>query len=230
MGLEISRVYIVGSNYKMATPMITANTLSTLKFSEMRTNKNRGRSVLLSTEALPKIFVQLPQLRSPYGLSSFVDEKSGSVSYSLDLSLTPELEAIFTDLDDKVLTAVADNSESWLGRKYSREVLAEALYKPSVRKSKKPEYPSTVRLKIYANPDGSLTPKAYDTNKNPIKLEQLRKGQNVRTMINIASIWFVDNKFGVSVRLQQAQFQVENDMDTCVFDDVVEESEENIDE
>jgi hypothetical protein len=142
------------------------------------------------------------------------------------------MEAIFTELDEKVLTAVSDNSESWLGRKYSREVLAEALYKPSVRKSKKPEYPSTVRLKIYANPDGTLTPKAYDTTKKPIKLEQLRKGQNVRTMINIASIWFVDNKFGVSVRLQQAQFQVESDIDKCVFDDdaSIVDSEEILDE
>lgn len=203
----------------MATPKLTQDTFKNIKFSDIRTNKNRSRAVYMSTPDMPKIFVKLPQLKAPYGLSTYVDEKAGTVSYSLDLSLTPELEQVFTDLDNRVLTEVAEKSEQWLGRKYSRDILGEALYKPLVRKSKKPEYPSTVRLKIYCNPDGTLVPRAFDDSKSPIKLEQLRKGQMVRAVVNLASIWFIDNKFGVSLRLHQCQFQVEDDLDRCMFDD-----------
>ena len=53
---------------------------------------------------------------------------------------------------------------------------------------------------------------------NPIKLEQLRKRTSVNTLVSIPSLWFIDNKFGVSVRLVQAQFDVENDLDKCMFD------------
>lgn len=207
----------------MATPTLTADTFKNLKFSDIRVNKNRSRAVYLSTPEMSKIFVKLPELKAPYGLSTYVDEKAGTVSYSLDLSLTPEMEQIFSELDEKVLTEVADKSEQWLGRKYSRDILAEALYKSLVRKSKKPEYPSTVRLKIYCNLDGSLVPKAFDSQKNPIRLEQLRKGQDIKAVVNVASIWFIDNKFGVSLRLHQAQFAVQDDMDRCMFDDETDE-------
>lgn len=198
---------------------MTADTFKNLKFSDMRVNKNRSRAVYLSTPEMTKIFVKLPEMKAPYGLSTYVDDKAGTVSYSLDLSLTPELEKIFTELDEKVLTEVADKSEQWLGRKYSRDILGEALYKPLVRKSKKPEYPSTIRLKIYSNMDGSLVPRAFDSENQSIRLEQLRKGQNVKTVANFASLWFIDNKFGLSLRLHQAQFQVQDDMDRCMFDE-----------
>lgn len=203
----------------MATITKMSSTIfDNVSFSNLTINKNRGKTVFINIPNLVRgNNIRLPALVSPYGLGTYVDEKSGNVSYSLDLSLTPELEQIFNNLDSKVLDAVADNSEEWLGRKFSREVL-DALYKPIVRKSKKPEYPSTIKLKIYANKDGTLAPKAFDMKKNPIKLEQLRKRQTVNTLISVPSIWFIDNKFGVSLRLIQAQFDIENDLDKCMFD------------
>ena len=158
----------------MATPTLTADTFKNLKFSDIRVNKNRSRAVYLSTPEMSKIFVKLPELKAPYGLSTYVDEKAGTVSYSLDLSLTPEMEQVFSELDDKVLTEVADKSEQWLGRKYSRDILAEALYKSLVRKSKKPEYPSTVRLKIYCNLDGTLVPDRKSTRLNSSHVSESR--------------------------------------------------------
>lgn len=198
---------------------LNSTTFNDVTFSALSVNKNRGKTVYINVPNLTRgNNIKLPSLTAPYGLSTYVDEKSGTVSYSLDLSLTPETEAIFKELDSKILDAVAENSEEWLGRKYSREILQEALYKPIVRKSKKPEYPSTIKLKIYANKDGTLTPKAFDMKKNQIKLENLRKRQDVNTLVSIPSIWFIDNKFGVSVRLIQAQFDIENDLDKCMFD------------
>lgn len=198
---------------------LSSDIFNNVAFSNLTVNKNRGKTVFINIPNLVRgNNIRLPALTSPYGLSTYVDEKAGTVSYSLDLSLTTETEEIFKTLDSKVLDAVAENSEEWLGRKYSREVLEEALYKPIVRKSKKPEYPSTIKIKIYANKDGTLAPKAFDLKKNPIKLEQLRKRQSVNTLVTVPSIWFIDNKFGVSIRLVQAQFDVENDLDRCMFE------------
>lgn len=203
---------------------LSSDIFNNVAFSNLTVNKNRGKTVFINIPNLVRgNNIRMPGLMAPYGLSTYVDEKSGSVSYSLDLSLTPEVEEIFKTLDSKVLDAVAENSEEWLGRKYSREVLEEALYKPIVRKSKKPEYPSTIKLKIYANKDGTLAPKAFDLKKNPIKLEQLRKRQSINTLVSVPSIWFIDNKFGVSVRLIQAQFDIENNLDKCMFDGDSEE-------
>ena len=53
--------------------------------------------------------------------------------------------------------------------------------------------------------NGDFTAEAYDSNRKLLKLtpDSLEKGQGVVTIVEINQIWFIDNKFGISVRLQQ---------------------------
>ena len=177
-------------------------------FSKLRKNKNGGKAVYLNFSD-KKLYLQLPKLRSPYGLSTYTDESSGKTSYSLDLSLDTdnndamELREKLTQLDDLIIKTVVENSKEWLGKKFNETVCREALYKPLVRQGKEP-YPDTIKLKILANDKGEFVPETYNTNREQVGLDTISKGSKVTCIVDMVQIWFIDNKFGVTVRLQQA--------------------------
>jgi len=177
-------------------------------FSKLRKNKNGGKAVYLNVSD-KKLYLQLPKLRSPYGLSTYTDESSGKTSYSLDLSLDTdnndamELREKLTQLDDLIIKTVVENSKEWLGKKFNETVCREALYKPLVRQGKEP-YPDTIKLKILANDKGEFVPETYNTNREQVGLDTISKGSKVTCIVDMVQIWFIDNKFGVTVRLQQA--------------------------
>ena len=148
-------------------------------------------------------------MRSPYGLSAFTDEGTGRTSYSLDLSFDPdnaeamELHDKLKELDDIIVNTVAKNSKEWLGKEFNVAVLKEALYKPMIRPGKE-QYPATIKLKILTKPDGTFVPEAYSMQKQSVSIDSIEKGQKCMAIVDLNQIWFIDNKFGVTIRLQQA--------------------------
>lgn len=209
---------------------------SSVNFSKMRKNRNGGKAVYLNTgSGAGKILVQLPYLRAPFGLSSFTDEATKRTSYSLDLSFDSEnedLQKTFEDIDAKVLETVAANSQEWLGKKYNITVMKEALYKPIVRPGKG-DYPATMKLKVMTDlKTGGFVPLAYNSLQEQVALDTVEKGQKMMGIIDINQIWFIDNKFGVSVRLQQVLLEPSKRLAAFAFRGVVktEEDEEDIEE
>ena len=185
---------------------------ASVQFSKFRKNKNGGKAVYLNAGDNKKIYVQLPFLRSPYGLSAYTDEATGRTSYSLDLSFDPdnseamELHTKLKELDDIIVNTVAANSKEWLGKEFNVAVLKEALYKPIVRPGKE-QYPSTMKLKVLTKSDGSFVPECYNMNKQMVTLDSIEKGQKAMAIIDVNQIWFIDDKFGVTIRLQQVLFE-----------------------
>ena len=151
-------------------------------------------------------------MRSPYGLSAFTDESTGRTSYSLDLSFDPDNEEAMAlhnklkELDDIIVNTVAANSKEWLGKEFNVAVLKEALYKPMVRPGKE-QSPATIKLKILTKPDGTFVPESYNMQKQPVPLDSIEKGQKAMAIVDLNQIWFIDNKFGVTIRLQQSLFE-----------------------
>src|SRR6056300_1785263 len=195
---------------------------SGVSFSKFRKNKNGGKAVYLNSSDNKKIFIQLPFMRSPYGLSSYTDETTGRTSYSLDLSFDPDnadsvtfMEAM-SQLDDLVVNTVAENSKDWLGKKFNVAVLKEALYKPIVRPGKE-QYPATMKLKILTKSDGSFVPEAYNMQRERVSLDTIEKGQKVLAIIDLNQIWFIDNKFGVTIRLQQVLLEQSEKLPSFAF-------------
>ena len=195
---------------------------SNVSFSKLRKNKNGGKAVYLNSSDNKKVFVQLPFMRSPYGLSAYTDEATGRTSYSLDISFDADnaesaqfLESM-TALDDIVVNMVADNSKEWLGKKFNVAVLKEALYKPIVRPGKE-QYPATMKLKILTKSDGSFVPEAYNMQRESVSLDTIEKGQKVLAIIDINQIWFIDNKFGVTIRLQQVLLEQSEKLPSFAF-------------
>lgn len=208
---------------------------SAINFSSLRKNKMGGKAVYLSKNGKDKIFLQLPYMRSPFGLSSYTDESSKRTSYSLDLSLDEnvgEVENLFNSIDELILKTVHENSVEWLGKQYNIDVMREALYKPLVRPGKG-DYPGTIKLKVMTDMrTGDFIPEAYDSTRNLVPLDSIEKGQRVMVIIDLSQLWFIDNKFGVSVRLQQCLLAPSKKLPSFAFQGVEpppEEEEEDID-
>jgi hypothetical protein len=214
-------------------------TTSNVNFSKLRKNKMGGKAVYLSGVGNNKLYLQLPFMRAPFGLSSYTDDATKKTTYSLDLSFDKEdpncvdLEAKLRELDDLVLKTVEANSKEWLGKQYNRAVMQEALYKPLVREGKE-NYPSTIKLKVLVdNKSGNFLPEAYNTRREQVALDSLEKGQKVMAIVDVNQIWFIDNKFGVSVRLQQCLLEPSKKLPSFAFqgvdtEEVEEEEEEEI--
>lgn len=201
-------------------------------FSKLRKNKMGGKAVYLSCGGNSKLYIQLPFMKAPYGLGSYTDEATKKTSYSLDLSLDPndqassQLEAKLKAFDELVLKTVEANSPEWLGKKYTKSVLQEALYKPLVRPGKG-EWPATFKLKVQTNSvNGSFVPESYNMQREAVPLDSLEKGQRVMAIVDINQIWFIDNKFGVSVRLQQCLFEPSKKLPSFAFQGIATEDEE----
>ena len=181
---------------------------STVTFSQLKKNKNGGKSVMLNRDNKKKLYLQLPFMRSPFGISTYTDEATNKTSYSLDLSFDADnedamqLSSKLLELDDIILKTVTENSKEWLGKSYDINVIREALYKPLVRQGKE-GYANTLRLKVQTNQSGDFVPEAYNLNQEPIQIDEIERGQKCMCIVEINQLWFIDNKFGVSVRLSQ---------------------------
>ena len=220
---------------------------SSVIFSKLRKNKNGGKAVYLNGAGNRKLYLQLPYMRAPFGLSTFTDEATKKTSYSLDLSFDKndenmlKLQEIFKKFDDSVVKIVAANSQEWLGKKYNEAVIKEALYKPLVRPGKD-DYPSTMKLKVLVDSKtGEFIPEAYNTSRENVPLTTVEKGQKVMCIVDINQIWFIDNKFGISARLQQVLLEPSKRLPSFAFqnveppataeaDDEYEEEEVEVDE
>ena len=199
-------------------------------FSKLRKNKNGGKAVYLNGGNNQKIYLQLPYMRAPFGLSSFTDEATHKTSYSLDISFDNDnqelcqLETQLKNLDEKVVKTVADNSTEWLGKKYNINVIKEALYKPLIRPGKG-NYAATMKLKILTDmKSGDFVPEAYNSARERVGLDTIEKGQRVMTIIDLNQIWFIDNKFGISVRLQQVLLEPSKKLPAFAFQGVQTET------
>jgi hypothetical protein len=202
---------------------ITDFDVSSLVFSGLRKNTKGGKMVYVNISGGTKAHFELPSMRAPFGLSSYTDQNSGNVSYSLDLSLDDSVvvERV-KSIEAAVLDHVTKNSEELLGRKYTEDVIKQALFKSCVRESKDGKYAPTIKLKILMR-DGKFVPEAYDSSRCMTTLDTLQKGQKVKTIVDFNQIWIIDNKFGLSVRLLQAMLFPTSELKGCAFGDNVDE-------
>ena len=67
---------------------------------------------------------------------------------------------------------------------------------------------------------GSFVPEAYNNLRQPVPLDSVEKGQKVLTIVDLNQIWFIDNKFGVTVRLQQALLEPSTKLPSFAFQGV----------
>ena len=95
--------------------------------------------------------------------------------------------------------------------------MEEVMYRPLVKEPKDPQYAPMLKLKVYKDPSGDFTANAFNTNKEKVVLDQLEKGCTVTTIVEFTQIWFIDTKFGVTVKLNQMRTSPSNKLEDYAF-------------
>ena len=200
--------------------MFSTFNASDVTFSDVRKNAKGGKAVYLNSADGRKLMFQLPALRAPFGLSSFTDESSGRVTYSLPLSLDkPEVLEAFQALDERVVSWIAEHSADVMGKTMSKASLLESdVYKPLVKKASKEGYAPTINLKFLTNPkDGSITTKFYNSSRESVDQDAIERGQSLNAIIEINQIWRTPAGVGVQVRVHQVMLAPTNKLPDCAF-------------
>ena len=219
--------------------ILLAKNLNTdsITFEPVRKNALGGNVVYLKYDGNPRLVLQTPIVSAPFGLSTYTDEKTGAVKYSLDMSFRGmEMDAKIKDLHDKMnqidemlIAEGVKNSKDWFGKKLSKEVV-ENFYRPLVKPSKDPEkYAPTMKFKIMSQRDGSIALDAYNHEKKKVDImEGLVAGSKVQCLLECNSIWFVGkNMYGISWKLVQVKITKSDKISGFSFLEDSDNEEEN---
>jgi hypothetical protein len=156
-----------------------------------------------------RLLLQTPIMSMPFGLQCYDNDSVNASSYSIDLSfknsdnddaaIAQFLEKMKA-LDSLVLDAGTVNSQDWLGKNYTREVVSE-FYRPVVRQNNV-DYPPTMKVKVPSS-QGQISIPIFDETKQLSDVTCLQKGSRVRAIVELSAVWFMNKTFGMSFRLVQ---------------------------
>lgn len=185
--------------------------------------KDKGR--------MKRIYVKTPKMFAPFGATNYnaggdaVNTKKFSVALSFkgeeNNKEISNLKTLLQKLDECVIDKTYNDKE-WRSQisknKVSRDVV-ETNYTRVLREREEEEnseknYPALVNLKAQVNwKDGepSVGTKVYDTNKNQLDInfdnfsEVIPKLTDLKCVFQVASVWFINKKFGLTLKLVQAK-------------------------
>jgi hypothetical protein len=201
--------------------LITDMKSSEIVFSTIKKNRNGGKFVTVTDGSSP-IFLQLPSLRAPFGLNAPNDKAK---DYYISLSLTPEVETKFAEIDAAVLDFVSTNCVELMGKTIDTSVLRDILMTPIVKKPKDDKYSSTIKLKASTG-EGKNLAECYNHVREEVPLDAIKVGTNLESIVEISQIYFINGKFGVSVKLCQAKISPSNKISGYSF---IESTSDEID-
>ncbi len=203
---------------------------ASMKFMAPRTNDRGGKAIsIISTATNRTLSISTPLLMT-WGISDFVDEKTGESDGKYTISLAFPNEEYATPGATKFLeklkqfeTAIIDeavkNSVLWWGGKPMSRDIVEYNYFPFLKYSKNKDTgvvdysrPPTIRAKV-PNYDGKWNVEIYDTNSNlifPGASNDLRtpsdfvpKQSSVACVLQCGGIWIGGKGWGLTWKLVQ---------------------------
>lgn len=199
------------------------------KYSKPKINKSGGKAVSILNAGTSKVLMLSTPLMLTWGISEFVDEKTGKKTY--DMALQFPREDFRNESTDKFLAALiafqnkikADaivNCKDWLNKPKMTEEVVDALFHPMLKYAKdpqtgEPDLTKSPTLKVKVDYwDDQFTCEIFDDVQNLLfpkagvtPLDVVPKGVNVMVVIQCGGIWFANGKFGVTWKLFQAIVQ-----------------------
>lgn len=153
---------------------------------------------------------ELPPSVAPFGISQ--TDHNGNVlpcnrrrNMELDIS-RDDVKALFKLIDNRVIGAAAANSEKWFKKSFNEDDLRRMMYRTSVQENKNAAYKPKLRVKI--TPGNQQTDRratkiyivqsdgSYKTNGEMV---DVTPGSRVQCIIEVGSVWFASNQFGISL-------------------------------
>ena len=174
-------------------------------------NEYNNRKIVICTKQGTPLRVQLPRMYMPFGISGFVPEV-GPTKYNVDFAIKgydeegsymQKFYESLRALENKIIDAVVEQSESIFGSKMSKEDLIP-MFNSNVKES--PDREPKFRIKVDTAIDDQIKANVFDADKNP-KKDEVTNGLYARNsghaIVELNSVYFLNRKFGCTWKLHQ---------------------------
>jgi hypothetical protein len=193
--------------------------ISKISFGAVKELDNGGKVVPILYEGKNRLVIQLPEMTSPYKLNKW---DKGPVRYDISVSLRgaeerPSVKATLTLAQqlDKLVVEGAVKNKSWLKNPLIKNVDgAMPLYTPILKYSKDKDtgiineaYPPTLKMGL-AHKNDIVTVPCYNKDAELMDIHDAEKngeikGSAVTGIVQLGSVWFAGQKFGVKLNAVQ---------------------------
>lgn len=207
------------SNTGFSSPIMDMDqfSASALKFSDPVVNKKGGRMVNIQRSDGKPAYLLTPEVYIPYGISENTNP-DGQVNYKVTAFLNKELNGLFygclDSVDKRIIELSSTNSLAWLKQKEINKSFIDINYNSIVKVdldddgNRTNEVADKISLKIpFMNNKTSC--EFYDKDQKRIDYKNLKdvfpRKCNAKMLIEFKCIWFVGEKYGVTIELKQAQ-------------------------
>lgn len=177
----------------------------------LQINEYNNRKIVLSTKQGTPMRIQLPRMYMPFGISGFVPEV-GPTKYNVDFAIKgydeedsymKKFYESLRALENKIVDAVVEQSETIFGTKMSKEELLP-MFNSNVKES--PDREPKLRIKVDTAIDDRIKANVFDSDKNP-KNDEITNGLYARNsghaIVELNSVYFLNRKFGCTWKLHQ---------------------------
>lgn len=177
----------------------------------LQVNEYNNRKIVLSTKQGTPMRIQFPRMYMPFGVSGFTPEV-GPTKYNIDFAIKGyDEEGSYMknfyestkNLEDKIIDAVAEQSEVIFGSRMSKEELLP-MFNSNIKES--PDREPKFRIKVDTDLDDQIKVPVYDADKNAIR-EVVTNGLYARNsghaIVELGSVYFLNRKFGCTWKLHQ---------------------------
>jgi hypothetical protein len=209
--------------------VMTYNPATDISYAKPKINQSQGKNVAIINSTVKKATYLSTPLMLTWGMSEFVDDKTGKKTYELSLQFPsseypdPDGEVFLKkmkEFEDKVKADAIIYSKEWFNKPKMSADVVDALFTPMLKYPKNKESgefdyarPPTLRLKVpfwedewkielYDVEQRQIWPSADGSASTPVEL--IPKLTRVACVIQCGGIWFAAGKFGVTWRLFQA--------------------------
>jgi hypothetical protein len=198
-----------------------------ISYAKIKINPSGGKNIAIINSKTRKTTMLSTPLMLTWGMSEFIDEKSGKKVYDLSLQFPnanyPDEagEAFLQKMikfEQKIKADAIVNSREWFDKPRMSNDVVEALWSPMLKYPKNKNtreidytMAPTFRIKI-PYWDGEFKTEIYDFNKNQLwpsetastPLEYVPKFTRIACVLQCGGIWFAAGRFGVTWKLFQA--------------------------
>jgi len=199
-----------------------------VRYMQPKVNDRGGKSInLISTQSNRSLHITTP-LMMTWGISDYIDEKTGESDGKYTLSLnfpnddystatTTQFLKKMKDFENQIIDDAVKNSEAWFGEELSREVTKHNFFPflkyTKDKNTKKFDYtkPPSIRAKV-PNYNNRWAVEIYDTtgklifpndNENMTPMDFIPKKSNVACIIQCGGLWFGGKGWGLTWKLIQ---------------------------
>ncbi len=222
-----------------------------IAFAAPKLLNNGGKSIFIQYGD-SMLRIQTPRMKAPFGVSMWQGEAGKPDKYDLHLSFdgaesresVMKFKTFVEELDEKLVAHAFENSQLWFKKKYPAKDVLEDNFTPSLKYSKDRDtgeitskYAPTIKLTLPTK-NGEFDFPVYNGQRERINLMDLvrnnrTKGAQVEAILQVASVWMVDKRFGISWKVKQLKFLEPAQLNAYAFkrtdddDDEEEEAEAN---